>query len=109
MFLKENCVRLLLKFLPLNIKSCRHFASFMSVYILIKECPEFRLQFWDTVKDKYKVDMSALKPFALNCLTDHVHVLPVNGEDVMARPAEICSYSLSSAELSQLLHIKVNH
>lgn len=69
---------------------------------------EYRLQFWDTVKDKYKVDMSALKPFAMKCLTDRVHVQPVDGEDVVSRPAEICSYSLPSVQLSDLLQIKVN-
>lgn len=70
---------------------------------------EYRLTFWDTVKDRYKVDMSALKPFAVKCLTDHVQVHTVDGEDVMARPAEICSYSLSSVTVSELSKIKVSH
>jgi len=70
---------------------------------------ECRLTFWDTVKAKYKVDMSALKPFAVKCLTDRVHVQPVDGEHVMSRPAEICSYSLTAVQLSELLHIRVNH
>jgi len=70
---------------------------------------ERRLQFWDRVKDKYKVDMSALKPFAVKCLSDHVHVHAVNAEDVMSRPTEICTYSLSSLTTSQLLQIKVSH
>jgi len=76
---------------------------------MIRMCNEYRLVFWDTVKDKYKVDMSALKPFAVKCLVEHIHVKPVSGEDVMARPAEICSYSLLSVQLSELLHIKVCH
>jgi len=67
------------------------------------------LRFWDTVKDKYKVDMSALKPFAVKCLSDHIQVHAVDGEDVMAQPAEICSYSLSSVTVSELLEIKVNY
>jgi len=50
-----------------------------------------------------------MKPFAVKCLTERVHVQPVDGEDVMAWPAEICSYSLSSIKLSELSHIKVNH
>lgn len=69
----------------------------------------YRLQFWDSVKDKYEVDMSALKPFAMKCLSDHVQVHVVDGEDVMARPTEICSYSLSSVTASQLLELKVSH
>jgi len=52
--------------------------------------------------------MSALKPFAMKCLVDRIHVQPVNGEDVMAQPAEICSYSLSSVTLSELLRIRVS-
>ena len=71
-------------------------------------CIECRLLFWDTVKDKYKVDMSAMKPFAMKCLVGHVHVQPVDGQEVMARPAEICSYSLSTVQLSDLIHVKVN-
>jgi len=55
------------------------------------------------------VDMSALKPYALKCMTEHVHVESVAGEDVIAWPAEICSYSLSSITASDLLDIKVYH
>jgi len=61
------------------------------------------------VKHKYKVDMSAVKPFAIKCLTDRIHVQPVDGEDVMSQPAEICSYSLLSVKSSELLQIKVNN
>ena len=66
------------------------------------------MKFWDTVKDKYKVDMSALKPFAVKCLADHVQFHAVDGKDVMARPAEICCYTLSSVSVSELMKIKVN-
>lgn len=69
---------------------------------------ECRLLFWDTVKDKYKVDMSAMKPFARKCLTDRIHVQPVDAQDIMSQPAEICSYSLLSVQLSELLNIKVH-
>jgi len=60
------------------------------------------------VKDKYKVDMSSLKPFAAKCLTDRIHVQRVDGKDVMAQPSLICSYALSSITSSQLLKIQVN-
>jgi len=72
-------------------------------------CTECRLRFWDTVKEKYKIDMSALTPFATKCLTNRIHIQSVDGEDVMSRPAEICSYSLSSVTPTELLTIKVNH
>ena len=72
------------------------------------ECVECRLLFWDTIKDKYSVDMSALKPYAMKCLLDQINVQDVNSEDVMAEPAEICSYSLESVKLSELPNIKVN-
>ena len=67
---------------------------------------EKRLLFWDTIKDKYNVDMSALKPYAMKCLLDQINVQDVNSKDVTAEPAEICSYSLESVKLSELPNIK---
>ena len=72
------------------------------------DCADYRLMFWDTVKDKYNVDMSALKPYALKCLLDQINVQDVNSEDVMAEPAEICSYLLASVKLPELPDIEVN-
>ena len=74
----------------------------------VKKCADYRLLFWDTVKDKYNVDMSALKPHALKCLLDQINVQCVNTEDVIAEPTEICSYSLASVKLSELPDIEVN-
>jgi len=50
-----------------------------------------------------------MKPFAVKCLTERIHVQSVDGEDVMSWPAEICSYSSLSVKLSELSHIKVNY
>jgi protein arginine N-methyltransferase 6 len=69
------------------------------------ECYDESVEFWDSVKERYKVDMSVLKPYSIECLTKRVHVESVDGEHVMSRPAEICNLKLNSVNSSQLEHV----
>ena len=68
----------------------------------------FSLSFWDGVKKRYKVDMSSLKPYAIECMTRGVRIQTVPGENVLAHAALVCRLSLATVAAENLQGIAVN-
>jgi hypothetical protein len=67
----------------------------------------FRLGFWDDVEDIYEVDMSCVKPYASECLVNHVNVHQVEPQSIMAHATEICHLDLHSILREDLENVKV--
>jgi len=67
---------------------------------------EERVSFWQDVESRYKVKMSCLSSVSRTDLTKHVHVQPVNGEDVVAKPVEICHLDLKDVCTATLKNVE---
>uniref|UniRef100_A0A3Q3L9W1 Protein arginine N-methyltransferase 6 n=1 Tax=Mastacembelus armatus TaxID=205130 RepID=A0A3Q3L9W1_9TELE len=68
---------------------------------------EDRLQFWDTVKDQYGVDMTCMSDFARKCIMNSdIRVNSVTVEDVLAHPARFAELDLSSVSVEELRSVK---
>ncbi|XP_078596809.1 protein arginine N-methyltransferase 6-like [Branchiostoma floridae x Branchiostoma japonicum] len=67
---------------------------------------EDRLQFWEDIGTKYHVDMSALKPYAHRCVTRKVQVKPVEMEDILATPAKVVTFDLTTVSAEDLSNVQ---
>ena len=77
-------------------------ASIYMAPISDSECYDSRLDFWDNEPKKYGVDMSCLKEFARECLTNHVHVDLVPVECIVAHACKVIHLDLQTITVKQL-------
>ncbi|XP_007243158.2 protein arginine N-methyltransferase 6 [Astyanax mexicanus] len=67
---------------------------------------EERLNFWDTVKGQYGVDMSCMAEFARSCvLNGEIAVHPVTVEDVLSHPCRFAQLDLRTVTLEELKRV----
>ncbi len=81
-------------------------ASIYMAPISDSECYDSRLAFWDNEPQKYEVNMSCLKGFARECLTNHVHVDMVPVECIVAHACKIAHLDLQTITAKQLEETK---
>jgi hypothetical protein len=62
---------------------------------------------WSETGNLFKVDLSALKPYAQQCLSRYIHIYSLSGENIMAREKEICRLELDSVDPKELMEITV--
>jgi hypothetical protein len=62
---------------------------------------------WGETGNRYKVDLSALRPYAQHSLSRYMHIYSLSGENIMAREKEICRLELDSLDPKELMKITV--
>jgi len=65
------------------------------------------ISFWNNAGETYKIDLSALRPYAQHCLSRCMRIYSLAGENVMAREKEICRVDLDTLDPLQLKNITV--
>ena len=93
-----------------TIKVCTEISN-IKVYFDIKKRWHiwFRLQFWEEAGETYKVDLSALCPYARQCITRSVHITCVHPSSVLAKPAQICCLDLHTMSVQDLSKVQVGY
>ena len=61
-------------------------------------CIKQRVDFWDDIKNSYKIDMSSLKPYALSSVVNNAHVKTLQAEQILARAEEVLSLDLLTVD-----------
>lgn len=69
--------------------------------------PVVRVRFWETVKERYGVDMSCMADFARSCIvTSDITVDAVNAEDVLSHPARFARLDLQRVAAEELRQVR---